>query len=216
MYRPAAHRLDDVPEMWALIDAHPLGHWACPTADGLSGHHIPWRLERPGGAGGLGTLIGHVARANRVWTQLPEQGASLVMFVGPQAYITPGWYPGKQAHGEVVPTWNYVAVHAHGVARAVHQPDAVRALLSRLTDAQEAQQPHPWRLTDAPADYIDRLLRAVVGIEITIERLEGRLKLSQDEAPQDRAGTVQGLRALQQPHTDALAELVARAATDHG
>ena len=206
--------MDSVPEMWALIDAHPLGHWVCPTEAGLSGHHIPWVLERPSvaeaAAGRLGTLIGHVARANRVWAQWPAQTRSLVMFVGPHAYITPGWYPGKQAHGEVVPTWNYVAVHAHGVARAVHESDAIRALLTRLTDAQEAQRPGRWRLSDAPSAYIEQMLRAVVGIEIPIERLEGRRKLSQDEAVQDRVGTVAGLRALGRPDTDTLADLVAR------
>jgi transcriptional regulator len=125
---------------------------------------------------------------------LASGAPSVVMFMGPHAYISPNWYPGKAAHGKVVPTWNYVAVHAHGTARAVDDRDWLRDMLRRLTAANESVQPTPWRVEDAPADFIDKLMRAIVGIEIPIERLEGRNKASQDEDLQDRVGTVQGLR----------------------
>jgi transcriptional regulator len=149
-----------------------------------------------------------VARANGVWRQLGADTPSVVLFQGPQAYITPGWYPGKAAHGRVVPTWNYVAVHAHGRARVVDDRAWLLAMLNRLTDAQEAGRAAPWRVSDAPSDYIDRMLRAIVGIEIPIDRLEGRLKASQDEAAPDRLGTVQGLQEQGGDQAQAMAALV--------
>jgi transcriptional regulator len=115
------------------------------------------------------------------------------MFMGPQAYITPAWYPGKQAHGKVVPTWNYLTVHVHGIAQARHQADWKLKMLQRLTDAQEASRPTPWQVSDAPSEYLHRLLGGIVGIEISIEQVQGKRKLSQDEDLADRLGTVCGL-----------------------
>lgn len=193
MYLPPYHALHGRDAMHDLIDAHPLGAWVCQGFDGLEANHLPWVLDR--NRGPHGTLIGHVARGNPVWQQLASGAPSVVMFMGPQAYISPNWYPGKTAHGKVVPTWNYLAVHAHGTARAVEDRDWMLDMLRRLTHANEAAQPQPWRVEDAPADFIDKLLGAIVGIEILIDRLEGRNKASQDEDLQDRHGTVQGLRA---------------------
>lgn len=191
MYLPTYHRMPDLEAAYALLQAFPLGAWVCQTPDGLVANHIPFVHDRSRGP--CGTLIGHVSRANPVWRELRGGAPSVVMIQGPQAYITPGWYPGKAAHGKVVPSWNYVVAHAHGTARAVEDPVWLRDMLERLTAQQEAGQPSPWRPADAPPDYIDRLLRAIVGIEIPIDRLEGKNKLGQDEELPDRLGAVAGL-----------------------
>lgn len=206
MYIRQDHRLDDHAAMCALIEEHALGAWVVGGQQALLANHVPFLLDRARGP--HGTLIGHVARANPVWRALDPGIASLVMFQGPQLYITPNWYPGKAEHGKVVPTWDYAVVHAHGVARAVEDPAWLMDMLERLTAAHEAAQPAPWRVQDAPAAYIDKLLRAIVGIEIPIERLEGKLKASQDEAVRDRIGTIAGLRGLARPQADAMAGLV--------
>jgi len=209
MYIPPLHRFSDPAAMLALVDAHPLGAWVCAGADGLLANHVPFLLDRHRGA--CGTLVGHVARANPVWRQLDAGLPSVVMFQGPQAYISPAWYPGHATHGRVVPTWNYAVVHAHGVARAVHDRDWLLQTLHRLTGRHEARQPRPWQLADAPADAMDQMLRAIVGIEITIDRIEGRCKASQDEDLPDRLGTVQGLRADSQPGAAGVVDLVQQA-----
>lgn len=192
MYIPTHHALADTDTAHALIESHALGAWVFEGPDGLVANHLPFFLER--GRGAQGTLIGHVSRANPAWRALGTGRHSVVMFRGPQGYVSPGWYPGKAAHGRVVPTWDYVVAHAHGVARAVHDRDWLLRMLNRLSDAHEASQPTPWRVGDAPADFIERLLRGIVGIEMPIDRLEGKLKASQDEDLHDRRGTVVGLR----------------------
>ena len=192
MYIPPRHSLTDTQALWSLMQAHPLGAWVCQGAGGLLANHLPFLLDRARGP--HGTLCGHVSRANPVWRALGEGAPSVVMFQGPQAYISPGWYPGKAAHGRVVPTWNYVVAHGHGVARAVHERAWLTDLLERLTAAQESGRPAPWQVVDAPARYIEQMLGAIVGIEIPIDRLEGKCKASQDEAMPDRLGTVRGLR----------------------
>jgi transcriptional regulator len=192
MYIRQDHQLTDREAIFSLIEAHPLGAWVCQGAGGLVANHIPLYLDRSRGRSG--TLIGHVARANTVWRELDAAMPSVVMFQGPQAYITPGWYPAKAEHGKVVPTWNYTVAHAHGIARAIDDPAWLLDMLNRLTDANEAGRPAPWRVGDAPAAYIDKLLRAIVGIEIPIDRLEGKLKASQNEDLQDRIGIARGLQ----------------------
>lgn len=206
MYLPPYHRFDDRDALFSVIEAHPLGTWVCQGAGGLTVNHIPFLLDRSQGP--HGTLLGHVARANAVWRDLHTATPSVVAFMGPQGYITPGWYPGKAEHGRVVPTWNYAAVHAHGVARVVDDRDRLLNLLTRLTDAHETDRTAPWQVADAPADFIESLMRAIVCIEIPIDRLEGRLKASQDEARADRVGTVAGLRARGREADHALADLV--------
>jgi transcriptional regulator len=188
---------------------HPLGAWVCAGPHGLVANHVPFWLDRSRGP--LGTLVGHVSRANPVWRALGQAVPSVVMFQGPQAYITPNWYPGKTEHGQVVPTWNYLVAHAHGVARSFDDREGLLALLNQLTNAQEAGQPVPWRVGDAPHAFIDQFLRAIVGIAIPIDRLEGKRKASQDEALADRLGTVQGLRALATDEAAAMADVVAQA-----
>ena len=206
MYISKHHVLPDLAEAQALMEAHPLGAWVAPSSEGLVANHVPFLLDRSRGK--LGTLLGHVSRANPVWRQLPDSDQSVVMFQGPQSYITPGWYPGKQAHGKVVPTWNYAVAHAHGVARAITDEAWLRDLLVRLTAVHESKQPSPWKVTDAPAEFIDKLVRAVVGIEIPIDRLVGKLKASQDEDLQDRQGTVAGLAAEGTENAAAMSALV--------
>ena len=206
MYIHPQHQLADPAALHALMAAHPLGAWVCHGEAGLVANHLPFLLDRSRGP--HGTLLSHVARANPVWRSLGPASPSVVVFQGPQAYITPGWYPGRAAHGQVVPTWNYLVAHAHGVARAIDDRDWLLALLHRLTDAHEAHRPAPWRMGDAPPAFINRMLRAVVGIEIPIDRLEGKRKASQDEALEDRRGTVQGLRAAGTDAATAMADLV--------
>ena len=209
MYIHPQHALTDREALFALMASHPLGAWVCQGGEGLVANHVPWLLDRSRGP--LGTLIGHVARANAVWRVLRPAAPSVVMFQGPQAYITPGWYPSKAEHGKVVPTWNYQVVHAHGTARAFDDRDELLDLVHRLTDMQEHHRPMPWRVGDAPSTYIDAMLRAIVGIEIPIDRLEGKLKASQDEALQDRHGTVRGLREDGADEAASMAHLVMQA-----
>jgi transcriptional regulator len=209
VYVSKHHAQSDFVAAQALIEAYPLGAWVVPSGEGLVANHVPFLLDKSRGR--LGTLLGHVSRANPVWTQLLESEHSVVMFQGPQSYITPSWYPSKQEHGKVVPTWNYAVAHAHGVARAISDEAWLREMLVRLTAAHESARQLPWKVTDAPADFIDKLLRAVVGIEIPIEHLVGKLKASQDEALQDRLGAVAGLAAEGTENALAMASVVERA-----
>lgn len=194
MYLHPLHRFASEEAAVALMRAHPLGAWVCHGPEGLLANHLPFWLDTQRGP--HGTLVGHVARANPVWRALGQGAGSVVMFQAAQHYITPTWYPGHAAHGQVVPTWNYAAVHAHGVARAVHSREWLLGMLQRLTEASEAGQACPWRMGDAPPDFMEQMLRGIVGIEIPIDRLEARLKASQDEALEDRLGTVAGLLAM--------------------
>jgi transcriptional regulator len=208
MYLPKYHALNDLAVMQSHIEQHPLGAWVCSADNQLIANHIPFVLDRQHGV--HGRLMGHVSRANPVWRSLGNGTPSVVMFMGPHAYITPAWYPGKQKHGKVVPTWNYVTVHAHGEARAIEDSRWTLDMLNLLTDAQESSRSNRWRVSDAPADYVERKLRAIVGIEISIDHLEGRLKVSQDEDREDRLGTVEGLTQEFNAPTQALAGMVLR------
>jgi transcriptional regulator len=209
MYVSKHHQLNDREAVFSIMECHPLGAWVCHGKDGLVANHIPFFLDRA--LGPHGTLIGHVARANTVWHQLSSDTPSVVIFQGAQSYITPGWYPGKTEHGKVVPTWNYTVAHAHGTARVMNDPQWILDMLNRLTDSQESRRSLPWHVADAPAGFIDRLMRAIVGIEIPIDRLEGKLKASQDEDMQDRLGTVAGLQSVASDQSRWMAALVSMA-----
>lgn len=213
MYQPTLHQLKEHEAIAAVMQSFPLGAWVCTGPAGLVANHVPFFWDRSRGP--LGTLVGHVSRANSVWRELGST-PSVVMFQGPQAYITPGWYPGKAEHGQVVPTWNYLVAHAHGVALAFDDRDRLLTMLEQLTTAHEAHRAAPWRIEDAPRSFIDRFLRAIVGIEIPILRLEGKLKASQDEAMADRLGTVQGLQHDSQPGAQAMAYWVQHAIDAEG
>jgi len=208
MYTPKYHALTDIAAMQSHIDQHALGAWVCTADNRLVANHIPFVLDRQHGP--HGQLLGHVSRANPVWRALANGAPSVIMFMGPNAYITPAWYPSKKTHSKVVPTWDYVTVHAHGVARSVEEPSWILDMLNRLTDAQESGRSNRWQVSDAPADYVAKKLRAIVGIEITIDQLEGRLKVSQDEEREDRLGTVEGLMQEFSAPAQALAGMVLR------
>jgi transcriptional regulator len=200
MYQPKHFEQTDVAALHALVRAHPLATLVTQGADGTpSADHIPLLLED---GGPHGVLRGHVARANPLWQQAAGRPV-LVVFQGPQAYVSPSWYPAKQEHGKVVPTWNYAVVHAQGTLAAIEDPAWLRALLGRLTERHEGERAAPWGVDDAPADYVAQMMRAIVGIEIPLTTLVGKWKVSQNRGAADRAGTVQGLR--EDGHAQALA-----------
>jgi transcriptional regulator len=208
MYVPA-HFEESRPEiLHALLCAHPLGLLITQSASGLQANPIPFVLDADP-AGGPGVLRGHVARANPVWREARTDTDSLVVFQGAQAYISPGWYPSKAEHGKVVPTWNYCIVQGRGALRVIDDAAWVRAFVTRLTQQHEATQAKPWAVSDAPADYVETMQRAIVGIEITLTTLTGKWKVSQNRSAADRAGVAQGL--AQRFGTDAadMAALVA-------
>lgn len=206
MYLPRKYQINDRETVFGIIESHPLGAWVCPSNEGLIANHLPFYLDRTRGP--QGTLMAHVARANSAWRQLVPDATSVVIFQGPQAYVTPAWYPDRDEVGNRVPTWNYQVAHVHGSARAIEDPAWLWVMLERLTHAQESRRSHPWHLKEAPACFIDQLLLEVVGIEIAIDRLEGKLKASQDETMPDRHGTVQGLLAQPEEQARAMAALV--------
>lgn len=204
MYTPKHFQQTDISLMQELISNHPFATLVThSTADGLCANHIPFELQTAHGA--YGALCGHVARANPVWK---EKAEALVIFKGPDAYITPSWYPSKQQTGKVVPTWNYTVVHAHGQIEAIEDVDWIKAHLQRLTAQQEKNLPQPWALSDAPDDYIANMLKAVVGIRIEITRLEGKWKLSQNKPPQERDGVIVGLREERSTNSLLIADLI--------
>ena len=192
MYLPAHFDEKRLDVLHALVRRHPFGLLVTQTADGPSANGIPFLLD-PDGAAGLGTLRGHVARANPVWREAATDVPSLVVFQGPDAYVSPGWYPTKAEHGKVVPTWNYVMVQARGRLRAVDDKAWLRAFVTRLTDHHEGGRAAPWAVTDAPADFVEATLGAIVGIEIPLSSLVGKWKVSQNRSAADRAGVAAGL-----------------------
>jgi transcriptional regulator len=207
MYLPKHFEQQDEAAMAQLLQLHPLASVAWQSADGLSAEHLPLMWERDSGDGAHGTLRGHVARANPVWRAAADTEV-LAVFQGPQAYITPSWYPSKAETAKVVPTWNYAVVHMHGRLRITEDAAWLRALVERLTDTHEAPRAQRWQVGDAPADYIEMMLRAIVGIEIEVTRLQGKWKVSQNRTTADRGGVVAGLDSLAGDDARAMAALV--------
>lgn len=197
MYLPPAFEETRPDALRALIAAHPLGALVTHGAGGLDANHIPFELDATTGPHGL--LRAHVARANPVWQQAGDTEV-LVIFQAADGYISPNWYPSKPEHHRHVPTWNYAVVHVHGVLRVRDDERFVRGLVARLTREHEArsQQSRPWKMGDAPSDYIDGLLQVIVGIEVEITRLVGKCKLGQNRETRDRLGAADGLAALGQ------------------
>ena len=190
MYLPAHFAQTDPAALQGLMRAFPLATLVTVGADGVTADHVP--LEYDPGVGEHGELRGHVARANPLWQRATGQPV-LAVFNGPQAYVRPGWYPSKAQTHKVVPTWNYAVVHAHGVLRAVDDAPWLRALVGGLTDHHEARRAQPWAVDDAPDDYVQQMLRAIVGIEIPVQRLVGKWKISQNRSEPDRLGVADGL-----------------------
>nr|WP_315426569.1 FMN-binding negative transcriptional regulator [uncultured Albidiferax sp.] len=211
MYLPA-HFEETRPEvLQELLSAHPLGLLVTQDqAGGLAANSLPFLLA-PDPAGGPGILRGHVARANPLWRESRTDVDVLVVFQGPQAYISPSMYPSKAATGKVVPTWNYSMVQARGPLRAIDDADWLHAFVTRLTERHEAQRPVPWEVSDAPGDYINAMLRAIVGIEIRLTSLRGKLKLSQNRTRPDQEGVVYGLRSQGGAEAEAMAQAVEQA-----
>ena len=204
MYIPSHFEEQRLEVLQNLVRSHPLATLVVAAHGELGVSHIPLMLEM---RGQFGTLVGHVARANPIWQQLGEVSA-VAIFQGPHAYVSPSWYPSKHAHGRAVPTWNYVAVHAHGTPQPIQDRDWLLNQVSRMTAHLEAQQALPWKVADAPADFIERLLANIVGIEMPIATLRGSWKVSQNRSLGDRLGVAAGLESREDSQARAMSEMV--------
>jgi transcriptional regulator len=201
MYIPAAFRENDREKLLAVIERYPLATLVTAGAAGILASHLPM-IYTPS-ADGAGALRGHLAKANPQWQGSATHDA-LAIFTGPDHYISPSWYPSKQEHGRVVPTWNYAAVHVYGTLHVIEDRAWMLANVTALTERHEQQQGTGWKVEDAPADYIEGLLRAIVGVELRISRWEGKVKASQNRPAADREGLVEGLGKFS---TDAAREM---------
>lgn len=213
MYIPAAFRQEDLNQLHAQMRHNPLAALVSHGPAGLQASHLPLLLVAEEGE--YGTLYGHFARANPQWQAFAEAPEALAIFSGADAYVSPSGYPSKAEHGKAVPTWNYISVHAQGQLDVFDDPERLRQLLTRLTAVHEGNQPKPWVMDDAPRDYIDAMLRAIVGFALPIQRLQGQWKLSQNRNAADHAGVQQALSTSPQAKDQALATqmLIARPAT---
>lgn len=214
MYRPEHFVERDPAVLQGLIADQPLGALVTVGADGLTANHLPFMLTT--GTGGYGTLCTHVARANQVWHDHSADHEALVIFQGPGAYVSPNWYPTKAETHRHVPTYNYVVLHAHGPLIIHDDEKWLRGFLGRLTKRMEAALPRPWKMGDAPQDYLREMLGEIVGIEVPISRLIGKWKVSQNRLPVDRDGAARGLRASGEPDGVAMADLIASTASRAG
>jgi transcriptional regulator len=206
MYQPPHFREDRLEIQHGLIRAHPFGLLITAGASGLAANPIPFVIDAE--ASERGTLRGHLARANPQWRDLAGVAECLVVFQGPHDYISPSWYPTKQETGKVVPTWNYVTVHAWGRPRVIEDAGWLRAQVEALTTSREGLRAAPWQVGDAPEAFVGAQLKGIVGVEVPIARIEGKWKVSQNRPAADRVGVVHGLRA-QGGASDAMADLVA-------
>ncbi len=202
MYMPAHFDESRPDEVVRLLKDHPLGALVITGPDGLDANHLPFEYEPE--PGGLGCLRAHIARANPLWQQASDGDQVLVIFQGSQGYLSPNWYPSKHETHRQVPTWNYQVVHVHGELLFHDDERYVRGVVARLTREHEQRtgEPRPWRMTDSDADYIDGMLKAIVGIEIRISRIVAKSKLSQNKELRDRRGAVDAL----QNHNEQLAK----------
>ncbi|MBF8778600.1 FMN-binding negative transcriptional regulator [Pseudomonas fulva] len=193
MYNSKPHQEHDTARLHQHMLATRLAVLVSQGADGLLATHLPVLVDTAEGE--FGTVYAHLARANRQWQALAQGGEALLVFPGADAYVSPSYYPSKADDPKVVPTWNYLAVHAHGPVEVIHDAAKLLVIVSRLTDRHEHRRSEPWKVTDAPADYLDGMLRAIVGIRLPITRLQGARKLSQNRSEQDIAGVRASLSA---------------------
>ncbi|MGH9639491.1 MAG: FMN-binding negative transcriptional regulator [Bryobacteraceae bacterium] len=206
MYTPAHFAETRLDVLHQFIRQHPLAALVTSGPDGLEATHVPMVLHpeiEP-----QGVLRCHVARANPQWKSIDPQRPALVIFSGPEHYITPSWYAAKKEHGRVVPTWNYAAVHVSGHAKLFEEENALLEHLKALTKQSEAPFEKPWAVSDAPPKYVQAMAKAIVGIEMTVERLEGKWKASQNRSRTDRQGVIAGLEELHTPQSLEMAEIV--------
>jgi transcriptional regulator len=187
------HFKEERPEvLHALMRSHPLAALVTNGPRGIEANHIPLLADAE-----KGLLLGHLARANSQWQGLQPGAEAMAIFQGPHAYVSPNWYPTKQEHGRVVPTWNYAVVHVWGELTVYSEPDRLLAFLERLTAEHERSEPQPWKPGDAPSSYVDGLLRAIVGVELRITRMEGKWKMSQNQPPANREATAEAFERLE-------------------
>ncbi|MGR9052251.1 MAG: FMN-binding negative transcriptional regulator [Gammaproteobacteria bacterium] len=206
MYIPKQFEEPRVEIMHELIRAYPLATLVTHASSGLNANHIPLHLSESPAP--YGTLQGHIARANPLFGEIAEGIETLAIFHGPDVYITPSWYATNTETGKVVPTWNYAVVHAYGVLRVVDDESWLRSQLDALTNQNEAAFPEPWAVSDAPTDFIERIMAAIVGVEMVVTKLFGKWKVSQNQPTQNRIGVIAGLKARGIPESEAMAALV--------
>lgn len=206
MYIPKQHEETRIDVMDRLIRSHPLASLITMGSSGLFASHLPMVLHRE--PDGPAILRGHLSRANRQWKEFSPEVQALAIFSGPEHYITPAWYPEKAATGKVVPTWNYAVVHAYGPLRVIEDPEWLLTHLNSLTDTSETPQPAPWSVSDAPEDFIATLRNGIVGIELPVQRMEGKWKVSQNQTALTRSSVEQGLDALGTETSLAMRDLV--------
>jgi transcriptional regulator len=207
MYIPKHFNEPNIEVMHDLMRANPLATLVTTESNGLNANHIPLILVENES---FGTLQGHVARANPIWRENLSEIESLAVFHGSNTYISPSFYATKKENAKVVPTWNYAVVHAYGTLRIIDDATWLRSQIERLTAQQESGFPESWKLTDAPSDYIEKLITAVVGIEIIITKLEGKWKVSQNQPPQNKESVVVGLENRNDANDAEMIELVKR------
>jgi transcriptional regulator len=209
MYSTPHFREERLDVLHALIRAHPLGILVTRTKDGLLANAVPFLIDAAASA--QGTLKAHVARANSLWRDFDPDYEALAIFQGAQTYVTPSWYVTKRQTGKVVPTWNYVMVQARGRMLVRDDPHWVLTQIQQLTDTQERPRVKRWAVSDAPREFVDQQVKAIVGLEIPIARLDGKWKVSQNRPHADRTGVVEGLSESTDDNARAMAELVASA-----
>lgn len=206
MYVPSAFKEEDLAILHQQIEATRLAVLVTHGARGLLANHVPLLLSPDEGPNG--TLHGHLARANPQWEELASGAEALLIFAGADAYVSPSFYPSKAEHGHVVPTWNFLAIHAYGTPEVFHDAQRLLGLVTALTDKHEAGRAQPWAVNDAPKAYIDKMLSAIVGFSVPIARLEGKCKLNQNRSAADIAGVRAGLGASAAPNDNELAQLM--------
>jgi transcriptional regulator len=214
MYAPSHFDESRTAVLHDFVAQHPLAVVVAATANGVQANHVPLMLEPVDD--GAGTLKGHIARPNSMWNDVPSGSEVLAIFQGPSQYISPNWYPSKPEHGRVVPTWNYAVVHARGTVTWNHDKVWLRALVETLTDRHERGHASPWHVSDAPEEFIQQMLAAIVGLEIAITSMTGKWKLSQNRNPADRAGVVAVLSAMPDAGSREMAMLVEQAGKRNG
>lgn len=207
MYIPKANEETRLEVLHDLIESHPLASLVTMGSSGLFASHLPMVLERKSSTHGL--LKAHLSRANKQWRAFLPEVEALAIFSGPQHYISPSWYPEKKETGKVVPTWNYAVVHVYGHLKVIEDPAWLLEHLNALTTVNESAFSEPWQVSDAPADYVALLLNGIVGLEMPIERIEGKWKASQNQPERNRTGVVEGLERLNTPESLAMKTLVA-------
>jgi len=207
MYVPSHFKEDDIGKLRQYIRDYGFGLLVVADNDGIEANHVPFHLSAEQD-GSLGHLQCHLARNNPVWQRLHDGARVLAVFQGPDAYVSPSWYETKAETGRVVPTWNYLAVHAEGSARVIEDPNWLKHHLHRLTDQHESGMGNPWSVDDAPTDFTERLVQAIVGVEIKIETLTGKLKASQNQSEKNRTGVKTGLEAREGANNRAMAKFI--------